>query len=89
VPGHGDVGNAQDVAAFRDYLATLQKLVAEARTEGRSGDALTEVVMRTLSAKYGEWDFFKYFAQPNILQMDAELSGSKRIPRAQQAQPAR
>jgi len=89
VPGHGDVGTAQDVAAFRDYLATLQKQVAAARAEGKSGDALTEAVMRTLSAKYGEWDFFKYFAQPNILQMDAELSGSKRIPRAQERQPAR
>jgi len=80
VPGHGDVGNAQDVAAFRDYLATLQTLVAAARKEGKSGDALTDVVMPALSAKYSEWDFFKYLAQPSIVQMDAELSGSKRIP---------
>ena len=28
IPGHGDVGTAKDVVAFRDYLATLQKLVA-------------------------------------------------------------
>src|SRR5256885_121123 len=31
VPGHGDVGNALDVVAFREYLVTLRKLVADAR----------------------------------------------------------
>jgi glyoxylase-like metal-dependent hydrolase (beta-lactamase superfamily II) len=31
VPGHGDVGNAQDVIAFREYLATLRKLVSDAQ----------------------------------------------------------
>jgi hypothetical protein len=45
VPGHGDVGNAQDVAAFRDYLATLRKLVADAQAQGRSAGAVVEGVM--------------------------------------------
>ena len=27
VPGHGDVGQAKDVAAFREYLLTLRRLV--------------------------------------------------------------
>jgi len=85
VPGHGDVGNAQDIAAFRDYLATLQKLVADAQAQGRSGNALAETVMPTVTEKYGRWDFFKYLAQPNILETDAELSGKKRIPQAQRA----
>jgi cyclase len=31
VPGHGDVGTAQDLTVFRDYLATLRKLVADAQ----------------------------------------------------------
>src|SRR4029079_5807415 len=42
VPGHGDVGDAQDIAAFRDYLTTLRTLVTEARAQGRSGDALAQ-----------------------------------------------
>jgi cyclase len=80
VPGHGDVGNVQDVGAFRDYLVTLQKLVADARTQGKSGDAVTEIVLPALTAKYGTWDFFKFLAPRNILEMDAELSGKKRVP---------
>jgi cyclase len=86
VPGHGDVGNAQDVAAFRDYLATLLKLVADAQAQGTSGNALAEAVLPTLREKYGEWDFFTFLAQPNILETDAELRGKKRIPQAPRAQ---
>jgi glyoxylase-like metal-dependent hydrolase (beta-lactamase superfamily II) len=85
VPGHGDVGNARDVAAFRDYLATLQKLVADMQAQAKSGKAIVEALMPTLTEQYGQWGFFQYFAEPNILQTDAELSNKKRIPRAQQA----
>ena len=42
VPGHGELGKASDVAAFRDYLAALRTLVEEARARGQSGDALTQ-----------------------------------------------
>jgi cyclase len=82
VPGHGDIGNTQDVAAFRDYLVTLRKLVAGAQAQGQSGDAVVEAEIRPLTEQYGQWDFFKYFARPNVLEMDAELSGRKRIPEA-------
>jgi cyclase len=81
VPGHGDVGNAHDVQAFRGYLVTLQTLVADAQAQGKTGDALAETVMPALTEKYGQWDFFKYLAKPNILDTSAELSGKKRIPR--------
>ena len=84
VSGHGDVGNAHDVAVFRDYLATLRKLVSEARARGQSGEALADAVLRALATRYANWDAFKYLARPNILETDAELSGKKRIP-----QPAR
>jgi len=84
VPGHGDVGNAQDVAVFRDYLATLRTLVAEAQTQGRpDSGAVVETVTTPLKARYGQWDFFTYNARPNILDMDAELRGTKRIPTPQ------
>jgi glyoxylase-like metal-dependent hydrolase (beta-lactamase superfamily II) len=85
VPGHGDVGNAQDLAAFRDYLATLRQLVGDAQARGKSAGAVVEAVMPALTAQYGQWDYFKYVAQANILEMDAELSGRKRIPGARRA----
>jgi cyclase len=82
VPGHGDVGSAQDVTAFREYLTILRKLVADAQNQGKSGDALTEAVMPELTARYGKWDFFKYLAPRNIMETAAELSGKKRVPQA-------
>jgi cyclase len=82
VPGHGEVGSAQDVAAFRQYLATVQKLVTDARAQGKSGGAIAEAVLPALTEKYGQWEYFKYLATLNIQQMDAELSGKKRIPGA-------
>ena len=85
VPGHGDVGHVQDDAAFREYLATLRKLVADAQAQGKSGNALAEAVMPPLTEKYGHWDFFKYLAERNVLETDAELSGKKRIPQPQPA----
>ena len=81
VPGHGDVASTQDVTAFRDYLATLQTLVAGARAGGKSGDAVTQAVMPALKEKYGHWDGFAYLAPLNIAEADAELSGTKRVPR--------
>jgi hypothetical protein len=80
VPGHGDLATSQDVNAFRDYLATVQKLVADARTSGKSGGAVTEAVLPALKEKYGRWELFEYLAPLNIAQADAEQSGTKRIP---------
>ena len=82
VPGHGDVSTAKDVIAFRDYLATLQKLVADARAGGKSGAAITQAVLPTLTAQYGQWEGFTYLAPLNIAQAEAELNGTKRVPQA-------
>ena len=43
VPGHGEVGTTLDVATFREYLATLRKLVSEAQVAGKSGEALADL----------------------------------------------
>jgi len=87
VPGHGDVGNAQDVAVFRDYLATVRTLVANAQAQGRpNGGAVVEAVMTPLKEQYGHWDSFTYNARLNILEMDAELRGTKRIPAVQNSE---
>ena len=81
VPGHGDVGNTADVAAFRGYLGTLQSLVGDAQRQGKSGQEIGAAVLPALTERYGAWDFFKFLAAPNIADMDAELRGTKRIPR--------
>jgi cyclase len=80
VPGHGDVGTASEVLVFRDYLATLHKLVADARSQSKSGKALSDTVLPALGAKYGKWEYFSYLAPLNIEHMEAELSGKKRVP---------
>ena len=81
VPGHGDVGHAPDVLAFRDYLVALRQLVNGAQAEGKSGVAVEEAVLPKLTAQYGQWQFFREVAPSNISQTDAELRGTKRIPK--------
>lgn len=80
VPGHGDIGHAADVRAFRDYLVTLRRDVADAQATGKSGDALVAAVLPRLEKAYGGWGWFKYFARHNIEQTAAELDGSKHVP---------
>lgn len=84
VPGHGDVGHSQDVTAFRDYLQTLHTLVTNAKARGKSGDAVLETVMPALKEKYGHMEFFEQVARQNVLETDAELNGTKRLPPAPQ-----
>lgn len=83
VPGHGDVGYVQDVQAFREYLTTLRMLVSNAKALRKSGEPLVNTVMPVLSDRYNRWSSFKDLARENILDLDAELSGTKRIPEAQ------
>jgi len=54
VPGHGDVGNAADISAFRGYLTDVRALVAGPVKEGKSGDALVNAVLPLLKEKYGK-----------------------------------
>lgn len=80
VPGHGEVGHATDVKDFRDYLANLRKAVADARAQGKSGQALVDLVLPELKKQYGDWNYFDYFVQHNIGQTEAELAGTKKRP---------
>ncbi|MGH9774863.1 MAG: MBL fold metallo-hydrolase [Candidatus Acidiferrales bacterium] len=80
VPGHGEVGNAADVAAFRDYLIFLRQSVQPAVAQSKSGDELVNSVLPVLKAKYGDWDFFPFFSRSNILQTADELAGKKKVP---------
>jgi cyclase len=85
VPGHGDVGTASDVKAFRGYLADLRELVAAPVKAGKTGDILISAVLPALTEKYGKWDFFQDFAKPDILDTAAELRGDKKIPQPEVA----
>lgn len=87
VPGHGDVGNAADVDAFRAYLSDLRAMAADPVKAGKSGDDLVNAVMPTLKEKYGKWNFFDDFAKTDILDAAAELRGDKKNP--QPETPAR
>jgi hypothetical protein len=37
--------------------------------------------MPALTTRYGDWAYFSYLAPLNVREMDAELNGSKRIPK--------
>jgi glyoxylase-like metal-dependent hydrolase (beta-lactamase superfamily II) len=80
VPGHGEVGKAADVAAFRGYLEALRGAVATARQKGLIGDALVSEVRARLAPGYAHWGFYDHFITPNITQMESELAGTKRRP---------
>lgn len=80
VPGHGEVGRAQDVTDFRGYVSDLRSDVAQAQAAGKSGDALVDSVLSEMQQKYGSWDAFAYFGKRDIHYTDLELRGQKRIP---------
>ncbi len=80
VPGHGDVGAVEDVKNFRDYLTFLREQIAAAEKQNKSDDELVNAVLPAVTEKYGKWDFFKYFAKPDILHTAAEIRGDKKIP---------
>ncbi len=80
VPGHGELGNLQDLEAARTYLLDLRAMVAQAIKEGKTGDAVVAAVMPELKTKYGQWGIFQHFATPNILLTAEELRGTKRVP---------
>lgn len=80
VPGHGDVGTAQDVTAFRGYIVDIRQFVGDARVQGLSGDAMAEKVSAQLKEKYGDWGIFDRFVKRNIADTEAELNAKKKIP---------
>lgn len=80
VPGHGEVGHADDVRTFRGYLVALRQAVADARAHGKSGKALMDTVLPLMKQKYSDWGYFDYFAEHNIEQTEAEIDGTKKTP---------
>lgn len=80
VPGHGEVGTAADVQEFGNYLKDLRAMSEKPVKDGLMGDALVNAILPALKEKYGNWNFFDYFAKRNIVDMARELRGDKQIP---------
>lgn len=80
VPGHGGIGNASDIEAFRGYLSKLHQQVQSARDRQLTGDAMTTAVEAALAPDYSTWGAYSYFIKRNIADMNAELAGTKRRP---------
>jgi len=80
VPGHGDVGKAADVEAFRGYLLDIRSMTEAPAKAGKTNDDLVSAVMPALEEKYGKWNFFQHFAKRNIADTAAEWSGTKKRP---------
>ena len=80
VPGHGDVGKAEDVEAFRAYLGDVRALTEQPAKAGKTGEDLVTAVLPALQEKYGKWNFFQFFAKRNIIDTAAEWTGTKKRP---------
>lgn len=80
VPGHGQIGKAADVEAFRGYLIALRAAISNVQKNGEPGPALQSDVRDKLKPVYGSWNYFDYFIDKNIGQTVAELDGTKRRP---------
>ncbi len=81
VPGHGDIATAKDVGDFETYLSDLKTLVARERAAGLSGEALVKAALPVFAKEHGEWRAFEHFAPLQLRFMDAELAGTKRVPK--------
>ena len=81
VSGHGAVGTASDVGAFRDYLVTLMRNVQESRSRisAASPGAVVEG-MPSFIPQYGQWGNFTGFLRSNLRDAEAELAGTKKNP---------
>src|SRR5258705_1551413 len=79
VPGHGDVGNAEDVREFQAYLAWLRAAVQKGVDANKKGDALVAAVMPELTEKYGGLGGFYGFFRFRFLLEGAGTGGSKGI----------
>jgi glyoxylase-like metal-dependent hydrolase (beta-lactamase superfamily II) len=54
VSGHGDVATPADVRDFHDYLVTLREAVANARSSGKTDQALVDAALAQIKDKYGD-----------------------------------
>ena len=74
VPGHGNVAEAADIKAFRDYLDDLRSRVMKGIADGMTVDQAKQQL--TLPDRYKTLAF-QNFASPNVEDMYKELRDTK------------
>jgi glyoxylase-like metal-dependent hydrolase (beta-lactamase superfamily II) len=55
VPGHGDIGGAEILAAVRDYMVDLGRRVAAERKAGKDADAIVATLAPKIRAEHPDW----------------------------------
>ena len=85
VPGHGDVANLADVAAFRGYLEAVRNAVRAGQAWGLKGDDLVKAASATLVQRYPDWSRVDRSAPREVGYMIQELDGTKHWPQPQDA----
>ena len=66
VPGHGDIGNLEDVQEFQGYLTWLRAAGAKALDAGKNDDAIVAAVMPELKKNTAAGHFFRIFRAPTF-----------------------
>ena len=56
VPGHGEIGGAELIAAVRGYLVEMRDAVAQAVASGSSADAAVEELEPQIRSRYPDWE---------------------------------
>lgn len=75
VPGHGPMGNKQDVRNHRAYLDDLYEIVLK---EARGGKSLEEMQQSIKLPKYGDWGQYKEWLPLNIEGMSRNIQLHRR-----------
>jgi glyoxylase-like metal-dependent hydrolase (beta-lactamase superfamily II) len=81
VPGHGDIASKKEVEDLRRFFCDLERLTAEGRRAGLTGDALISAEGPKFRALHEDWTYMDRAPGILIPQMEAELAGNKRVPK--------
>jgi glyoxylase-like metal-dependent hydrolase (beta-lactamase superfamily II) len=56
VPGHGDVGDAELIVAFRNHLVDVRETVRRVAADGRSAEEAVPAVEAEIRDRYADWE---------------------------------
>ena len=79
VPGHGDVGNVDDVKNFRDYLSFLREQIAPLVQQNKTGDDLVNAALPAVTEKYGKWGLQLSISRSRYMDL-LQICGDKENP---------
>ena len=56
VPGHGDVGDAGQIATFREHLVYVRDRVRGSAAEGKNGEEAETALVAEIRERYADWE---------------------------------